>query len=207
MLEAIKTLLEEIRVIMIRYDSRIVGTSGDRDLVAVDSNLELNLNELNLEGIDVQSSPALHAAQVTRQETEMFVKMWTSRLRKIKWALGDSAKLNKLVEHLRLINENLWITLPVNKWLALAKGLPSLVLPDIIDSGTLAEVENRARDGKTTELLTACADLRRLSLVAQKREDPDFGENLRWSSGCVKEKKVFGETDERVTGTRAIASI
>ena len=207
MLEAIKTLLEEIRVIMYRYDSRIGETSGNQDPMGVDSSLELNPNDLNLEGVDIQSSPALHAARVTRRETETFVKSSTSRLRKIKWALGDSTKLNKLVEDLRLINENLWVALPVNKWLALAKGLPSLVLPDIIDSGMLREVENSARDGTTTELLNACADLRRVALVAEKREDPAFGEYLRWSSESVTEKKLFGETDERVTGPRAIASI
>lgn len=177
MLESIKALLDDIRVIMVRYDVRIEQADS------TDATIDINLDGLDLENL--RNCPAVQIAQTRRRETERSVKSSTSTLRKIKWALTDSAKLSKLVDDLRLINENLWVCLPVTKWLPLATGLPSVILPEIHDQAMLRKVETDAQESQTTKLLAACSDLRRAAMVSENNLSPSFGEELRWSDTAV----------------------
>jgi Prion-inhibition and propagation len=201
MLESIKALLDDIRVIMIRYDVQIEEASQD----GTDTTIDLNLEGLDLQ--DLRNCPAVKLAHTRRRETERSVKSSTSRLRKIKWALTDNAKLSKLVDDLRLINENLWVCLPANKWLALAKGLPSVVLPEIHDRSMLGKVELDAQESRTTKLLAACADLRRAALLSSNDLSPSFGEELRWLSTCVQPSKSLNSGDPKLANQRHIASV
>ncbi|KIM96602.1 hypothetical protein OIDMADRAFT_58913 [Oidiodendron maius Zn] len=200
MLESIKALLDDIGVIMVRYDVRIVEASQD----GTDTTIDINIDGLNLQNL--RSCPAVQLAQTRRQDTERSVKSSTSRLRKIKWALADSAKLSKLVDDLRLINESLWVCLPVNKWLALAKGLPSVVLPEIHDRIMLREVESNAQESQTTKLLAACSDLRRTALTAENDSNPSIGEELRWQPGCLQPSKA-SQGGQNLSNNRHIASV
>ena len=200
MLESIKALLDDIGVIMVRYDVRIVEASQD----GTDTTIDINIDGLNLQNL--RSCPAVQLAQTRRQDTERSVKSSTSRLRKIKWALADSAKLSKLVDDLRLINESLWVCLPVNKWLALAKGLPSVVLPEIHDRIMLREVESYAQENQTTKLLAACSDLRRAALTAKNDSNPSFGEELRWQPSCLQPSKA-SKGGPNLSNNRHIVSV
>jgi len=201
MLESIEALLNDIGVIMERYDVRIVEASQN----GVDTAIDINLQGLDLE--DLRTCPAVQIARIQRRETERSVKSSTSRLRKIKWALGDSAKMNKLVDDLRLINESLWVCLPVNKWLALAKGLPSVILPDINDQTMLSEVESNAQGSQTTKLLAACSDLRRAALASENDMNPSFGEELRWLPTCLQASKILNSGDQKLPSHRHTASV
>lgn len=201
MLESIKALLDDIRVIMVRYDVRIVEVNQD----SADTTIDINLRGLDVQ--DLRNCPAVRIAQTQRRETERSVRSSTSRLRKIKWALGDSTKLNKLVDDLRLINESLWVCLPVNKWLALAKGLPSVVLPEINDQAMLSEVESNAQQSQTTKLLAACSDLRRVALASGNDSSPSFGEELRWPSTCLQASTTLNAGDPNFSSRRNIAFV
>lgn len=180
LLDCIKAILDDIDIITVRYGIRIVEPAQD-SVTEVDLGLEdLNLNE-------IQSCAAVKIAQIKRVNSERSIVASTSRVGKIRWALGDDDKLSKLVDDLCKINEALWVSLPANQWLKLAKGLPSFVLPDISDQEILSEIETNAKDSETTKLLAVYSGLRRGALVAAANDSSDsFANDLRLMSQDAK---------------------
>lgn len=179
LLECIKALLDDIDVITVRYGVKII-----EDGQSMDERVETALEGLNFD--DIRSCAAGKIAQIKRTRTERSVTKSTSRLGKLRWALSDNSKLTKLIDDLRRINENLWVSLPRNQWLKLARGLPSRVLPEISDQAALAAVQGNASNNETTELLAACVDLRRNALLSIANEsNVDFGDHLRLPSSQV----------------------
>ena len=180
LLDSIKAILDDIDIITVRYGVKVVEDGRDPVTVA-----DTGLQDLNLD--DVRNCAAVKVAQIKRERRESAIVNSTSRLGKLRWALGDNDKLSRLVEDLCKINESLWVSLPVNQWLKLAKGLPSFVLPAISDQEMLSEVEDRAKDGKTTKLLAVCSAMRRGALFAAANESKDsFANELRLKSEDVK---------------------
>lgn len=198
LLESVKALLDDIGVIMVRYDVQIVEASQDLNL----TNMDISLKDTSLQ--ELRDCPAVKLAQIKRQRTEHTVTSSTSRLGKIRWALSDSSKLTKLVHDLRLINEDLWVSLPVNKWLALARGLPSVILPEIHDQAMLNEVESNATGFQTTKLLAACSDLRRAALSSENGSNQSVGENLRLE---VHDVNILSSNAPEIPNGRCIASV
>lgn len=180
LLECIKTILDDIDVITVRYGVRIYEAGQDPATV-----IDAGLRDLNLD--DIRNCAAVKVAQFKREKSERSIVASTSRLGKLRWALTDNDRLSKLVDDLCKINKELWVSLPVNQWLKLAKGLPSYVLPAISDQEMLSDVEARAKDSETTKLLAECSTLRRVALVAAANESKDlFAEELRLKSKNVK---------------------
>ena len=180
LLECIKAILDDIDVITARYNVKIFEAGQ-----ALNTMADLGLQDLNID--DIRNCAAVKLAQVKRLKNERSIVASTSRLGKLRWALSDNDKLSKLVDDLCQINEELWVSLPVNQWLKLAKGLPSFVLPAISDQEMLFEIEDRAKKSETTKLLAACSALRRGALFAAANELKDsFAEELRLKSSDVK---------------------
>lgn len=180
LLDSIKTILDDIDVITVRYGVHIVDAGQN-----VATTADIGLQNLNLD--DIRNCAAVKVAQIKREKSERSIVASTSRLGKLRWALADNDRLSKLVDDLCTINEGLWVSLPVNQWLKLAKGLPSYVLPAICDQEMLSEIEIRAKDSKTTRLLAECSALRRVALVAAANESKDlFAEKLRLKPRNVK---------------------
>lgn len=180
LLDCIKTILDDIDVITVRYGVQIVDAGQDLATTA-----NIGLQDLNLD--DIRNCAAVKVAQFKREKSERSIVAYTSRRGKLRWALADNDRLSKLVDDLCTINEGLWVSLPVNSWLKLAKGLPSYVLPAISDQETLSEIEIRAKDSKTTKLLAECSALRRVALVAAANESKAFfAEELRLKPRNVK---------------------
>ena len=113
--DAIKLLLDDIDLIMIRYGVRICEAGQDS---SPDPMIELQ--DLNLD--DIRSCAAVNIAEVKRTTMERSIVVSTSRLGKLRWALSDSVKLRRLVDDLRLLNESLWIALPANMLDCAGKG-------------------------------------------------------------------------------------
>jgi hypothetical protein len=196
LLDCIKELLDDMDVITLRYGVKIVVDGEDNS-----GQNEPLLRDLNLE--DIRSCEAVKIAQLKRRETERSVTKSTSRIGKLRWALSDNSKLAKLVHDLRDINEHLWVALPKNQWLKLARGLPSLVLPEISDQVALSAVQGTARENETTQLLAACLDLRHTALILATNESrPEFGENLRIPPAHVKVNIEFSTGDPNGDDTK-----
>ena len=200
LLDSIKAILDDIDVITVRYGVQILEAGQDSVTVA-----HTGLQDLNLD--DVRNSAAVKVAQIKRVQSERSIVASTSRLGKLRWALSDNEKLSRLVEDLCNINENLWVCLPVNQWLKLAKGLPSFVLPAISNQGILSEIEDRAKDNETTELLALCSAMRRGAIFAAANESKDsFADELRLESKDVKILiDIYNQDPKRPSPQRHIA--
>lgn len=201
LLDSIKAILDDIDVITVRYGVKIFEAGQDPVKSA-----HTGLQDLNLD--DVRDCAAVKVAQIKRVQSERSIVASTSRLKKLRWALSDNEKLLRLVEDLCNINENLWVCLPVNQWLKLAKGLPSFVLPAISDQGILSEIEDRAKDNETTKLLAVCSAMRRGALFAAANESKDsFADEIRLESKNVKILiDIHNQHPKRPSPQRHIAS-
>ena len=202
LLDSIKAILDDIDIITVRYGVKILEAGKDSATVA-----PTGLQDLNLD--DVRHCAAVKVAQIKRVQSERSIVASTSRLGKLRWALSDNEKLSRLVEDLCNINENLWVCLPVNQWLKLAKGLPSFVLPAISDQSILSEIEDRAKDNDTTKILAACSTMRRAALFAAANDSKvSFADEIRLESKDVKIlMNIHTQDPKRPSPPRHIASI